>query len=80
MAFQGFGPALVPASAAPRYLDGDWVRIPVEGLSRRAVESESPADRRPQRRRAVIDTLVDLVTTSGTHHANIIPTAVADAS
>ena len=81
MAFQGFGPALVPASAAPRYLDGDWVRIPVEGLSRRAVGIGIPRRSPPSApTRAVIDTLVDLVTTSGTHHANIVPTAIADAS
>ena len=81
MAFQGFGPALVPASAAPRYLDGDWVRIPVEGLSRRAVGIGIPRRSPPSApTRAVIDTLVELVTTSGTHHANIIPTAVTDTS
>ncbi len=81
MAFQGFGPALVPASAAPRYLDGDWVRIPVEGLSRRAVGIGIPRRSPPSApTRAVIDTLVELVTTSGTHHANIVPTAVADTS
>jgi LysR family hydrogen peroxide-inducible transcriptional activator len=81
MAFQGFGPALVPASAAPRYLDGDWARIPVEGLSRRAVGIGIPRRSPPSApTRAVIDTLVDLVTTSGTHHANIVPTAIADAS
>jgi DNA-binding transcriptional LysR family regulator len=71
----------VPASAAPRYLDGDWVRIPVEGLSRRAVGIGIPRRSPPSApTRAVIDTLVELVTTSGTHHANIIPTAVTDTS
>lgn len=37
LAFQGFGPALVPASAAPGWLTGDWRRVPVDGLSRRVV-------------------------------------------
>lgn len=37
LAFQGFGPALVPASAAPSWLEGDWKRVAVEGLSPRIV-------------------------------------------
>jgi DNA-binding transcriptional LysR family regulator len=37
LAFQGFGPALVPASAAPAWLNGDWKRVAVEGLSPRIV-------------------------------------------
>ena len=37
LAFQGFAPALVPVSAAPDWLQGDFVRVPVDGLSRREV-------------------------------------------
>jgi len=37
LAFQGFGPALVPASATPQWLAGDYRRIRVDGLSRREV-------------------------------------------
>ncbi len=37
LAFQGFAPALVPASAAPAWLQGDFCRIPVDGFSRRGV-------------------------------------------
>lgn len=37
LAFQGFAPALVPSSAAPKWLQGNFQRIPVDGLSRRAV-------------------------------------------
>lgn len=37
LAFQGFGPALVPASATPVWLAGDYRRIRVDGLSRREV-------------------------------------------
>ena len=37
MAFQGFGPAIVPATAAPTWLEGEWRRIHVDGLSRRSV-------------------------------------------
>ncbi|MEM8705481.1 MAG: LysR substrate-binding domain-containing protein, partial [Actinomycetota bacterium] len=79
MAFQGFGPALVPASAAPRYLEGNWVRIPVDGLSRRAVGIAIPRRSPPSApTRAVVETLIDLVTNSGTHHANISPTTLSE--
>ena len=66
MAFQGYGAALVPASAAPRYLDGDWVRLPVDGLSRRAVGIAVPRRSPPSApTRAVIDATSTLVTTTG---------------
>ena len=32
LAFQGFGAAIVPASAAPGWLGGDWRTIPIDGL------------------------------------------------
>lgn len=37
LAFQGFGATIVPASAAPGWLQGNWCRIPVEGLVGRSV-------------------------------------------
>jgi len=37
LAFQGFGAAIIPATAAPPWLTGDWERIPVDGLARRSV-------------------------------------------
>ena len=37
LAFQGFGPAILPASAAPGWIGGDWKRIPVDGLEGRTV-------------------------------------------
>ncbi len=37
LAFQGFGAALLPASAAPGWIGGDWRRIPVDGLVGRSV-------------------------------------------
>ena len=37
LAFQGFGVAIVPATAAPGWIGGEWDRISVEGLGRRAV-------------------------------------------
>lgn len=37
LAFQGFGVAIVPATAAPGWIGGDWVIVEVEGLGRRTV-------------------------------------------
>jgi LysR family hydrogen peroxide-inducible transcriptional activator len=37
LAFQGFGAAVVPATAAPEWLEGRWRRVPVEGLAPRSV-------------------------------------------
>ena len=37
LAFQGFGAAIVPATAAPDWLEGSWRRVPVDGLARRSV-------------------------------------------
>lgn len=37
LAFQGFGAAIIPATAAPPWLEGAWERVSVEGLARRSV-------------------------------------------
>jgi LysR family hydrogen peroxide-inducible transcriptional activator len=37
LAFQGHGAALLPASAAPSWVGGDWKQVPVEGLEGRSV-------------------------------------------
>jgi DNA-binding transcriptional LysR family regulator len=37
LAFEGFGATLVPATAAPRWLTGDWQRIGVDGIGGRSV-------------------------------------------
>jgi len=74
LAFQGYGAALLPASAAPLYLSGEWVRIPVDGLSPRAVGCAVPRRSPPSApTRAVVDTIVDLVTEAGPQHAAIEP-------
>lgn len=75
LAFQGFGAALVPASAAPNYLSGDWIRLPVEGLSPRsvgiAVSRRSPPST-PTRR--AVESLISLVADTGPKLAGIKPT------
>ncbi|MFZ6002851.1 MAG: LysR family transcriptional regulator [Actinomycetota bacterium] len=37
LAFQGFGAAIVPSTAAPPWLEGDWDRVAVSDLTRRSV-------------------------------------------
>ena len=37
LAFQGFGAAMLPASAAPSWIGGEWKRVPVDGLAGRSV-------------------------------------------
>jgi LysR family hydrogen peroxide-inducible transcriptional activator len=37
LAFQGFGPAVLPATAVPGWLRGPWTRVSVRGLPRRQV-------------------------------------------
>jgi LysR family hydrogen peroxide-inducible transcriptional activator len=37
LAFEGFGAAVLPASAAPRWLTGNWKVVPVDGLTGRSV-------------------------------------------
>jgi DNA-binding transcriptional LysR family regulator len=65
LAFQGFGAALLPASAVPRWLEGTWRRVNVAGLARRSVglawgrRSAPPAPARAVRdtiRSVVLDT------------------------
>lgn len=74
LAFQGFGAALLPASAAPRYLQGDWTRVGVDGLSPRAVGIAVPRRSPPSApTRAVVDTLGSLIVEIGPDHAGIHP-------
>ena len=37
LAFQGFGAAIIPSTAAPPWLAGPWERVSVDGLARRSV-------------------------------------------
>ncbi len=74
LAFQGFGAALLPASAAPSGVGGDWKRVPVDGLTGRSVGLatlrrgmlSAPA-------RALRDVLRDLVEREGPNQPGIHP-------
>jgi DNA-binding transcriptional LysR family regulator len=37
LVFEGFGPAILPATAVPGWLEGSWARVTVNGLPRRRV-------------------------------------------
>ncbi len=64
LAFQGFGAALVPASAVPSWLEGEWRSVAVQGLSRRIVglaQHRRRAASAPTR--ATIEVIRDVVAT-----------------
>ena len=62
LAFEGFGAAIVPASAIPGWLQGDFVRITVPELPRRVVGWVQRARPRPNRATlAVRDVAVGIV-------------------
>lgn len=66
LAFQGFGPALLPASALPAYIVGNWHRVRVPELSRRSVgviRSRRTTLSAPAR--SVLQTLREVVTENG---------------
>lgn len=62
LTFEGFGAAVLPATAVPNWLDGAWRRVPVDGLAPRQV---GLAHRRRARlsapARSVRDTLLTVV-------------------
>ena len=76
LAFQGFGPAILPASAAPGWIGGDWKRVPIDGLVSRTVGLiwrrrgllSAPA-------RAARDVLRDVVVAAAPAEFGIHPTA-----
>ena len=37
LSFEGYGAAVLPSSAVPSWLTGDWKRVPVRGVARRCV-------------------------------------------
>ncbi len=75
LAFEGYGAAIVPASAIPGWLRGDFVRISVPGLPRRVVGWAQRHRPRPNRATlAVRDTLIDIVT----RHADRQPGVTKD--
>lgn len=66
LAFQGFGAALLPASAAPKHLQsGTWKRVPVTDMTRRSVglvtnRRSSPAAPAREVRRMIRETILQV--------------------
>ena len=78
LAFQGFAPALVPASAAPSWLTGEWKLVAVGGLSPRIVGLATPRRIAPSApSRAFADMIRRIVALEGPVQGLITP---ADAS
>lgn len=74
LAFQGFGATLVPASAAPYWVQGEWTRVAVDGLSGRNV---GLAHRRrgmlSAPSRALRDVLFDVIASAGPSQPGVHP-------
>ncbi len=76
LAFQGFGPAIVPASAAPGLGNREWSRTPVEGLQRRAVGLAQRRRGLPSApARALREVLGEVIVAAGAHEPGIHPCA-----
>lgn len=68
LSFEGFGPSIVPASAIPAWLTGNFVRVSVPELPRRVVGWVQRARPRPNRATmAVRDVAIDAVLRQGPH-------------
>lgn len=75
LAFQGFGAALLPASAAPSWVGGEWKRVPIDGLTGRSVGLATP--RRGMLSapaRALRDVVREVVETDAAKQPGIHPT------
>jgi DNA-binding transcriptional LysR family regulator len=76
LAFAGFGAAILPASAAPAWLGGDWKRIPITGLIGRSVGLARRRRGLPSAaERALAQTLVHVVATRSPAQSGIRPAA-----
>ncbi|MET0904266.1 MAG: LysR family transcriptional regulator [Acidimicrobiales bacterium] len=74
LAFQGFGAAIVPATAAPDWLEGSWRRVPVDGLAPRSVGlARRSRGLLPAPARALRDAVLRIVATEGTATEGVHP-------
>ena len=72
LAFDGFGAAIVPASAIPGWLKGDFVRVPVPELPRRVVGWVQRTRPRPNRATlAVRDAAFEVVSRHGARQPGV---------
>lgn len=76
LAFQGFGAAIIPATASPEWLEGHWRRIPVDGLERRSVGlARRSRGLLPAPARALRDAVLRAVATQGAATDGVLPVA-----
>ncbi len=74
LAFQGFGPAIVPSGATPQWLSGDWKRVRVDGLSKRLVGLALPSRTVPSApTRATIDVVCEVISHGSNSSVEIDP-------
>jgi len=74
LAFQGFGPAIVPAGATPQWLTGDWRRVRVDGLSKRQVGLALPRRTVPSApTRATMDVVREVIAHASDSSVEIEP-------
>jgi LysR family hydrogen peroxide-inducible transcriptional activator len=77
LAFQGYGAAIIPATAAPPWLEGRWSRVSVEGLARRTVGLARRRRGLPSApARALHQTVLDVVATEAQGLEGIHPLTV----
>jgi LysR family hydrogen peroxide-inducible transcriptional activator len=78
LAFEGFGAAVLPASAAPRWLTGDWKVVAVDGLTGRSVGLVRRRRGMPSApARALADVIRSVVVDEAQQQPGIRPTAQA---
>ncbi len=74
LTFSGFGAAILPASAAPTWLGGEWRRIPINNMTGRSVALARRRRGRPSAaERAVADTVRLVVTEQSPSQPGIHP-------
>jgi LysR family hydrogen peroxide-inducible transcriptional activator len=72
LAFEGFGAAVLPASAAPRWLTGDWKVVAVDDLTGRSVGLVRRRRGMPSApARALAEVLRSVVAEESAHQAGI---------
>lgn len=78
LVFQGFGAAIIPATAAPPWLEGSWERVAVKGLARRSVGLAKRRRGQPSAPARVLEQIVrDVVAQEGDEHEGVHPLRAA---
>jgi len=72
LAYQGYAPALLPASAASGYPDDDWSLIRIDGMARRSVGLTRNRRSTPSMpARATSEIIIDVIREIGPHQPGI---------